>query len=337
MTATQVAVYGASGYTGRQIALELGRRGARLLLVGRSATRLREVARGLAQSDFRVAPLEDGEALRSAFAGCAVVVNAAGPFQTTSEPIVGAALDVGAHYVDVAAAEQAPLVALFGRWDAPAQAAGVAVAPAMGFFGALGDVLAALVARKFASVDELTIAYAVDGWRPTTGSREAAAVAAAQRFAWRDRSLRPVTNGLQFSTFGYPEPRGERPVLEDYPGPEAVTVPRHIDVSDVRVLMTTSTLKEAFWEPEGDEELSGRSDSTFALVVEATSGEQSYRASVTGSDIYGVTAPIVAEAVARLTASSALGALAPSELFDVDEFLSALEPHGVQRSCIPWR
>jgi short subunit dehydrogenase-like uncharacterized protein len=121
--AETIAVYGASGYTGREIALELDRRGAHPVLVGRSADRLREVARGLSESDFRVAPLEDGEALRSAFAGMAVVVNAAGPFQTTCEPIVAAALEVGAHYVDFVAAGQPPLVALFERWDAPAKAA----------------------------------------------------------------------------------------------------------------------------------------------------------------------------------------------------------------------
>jgi short subunit dehydrogenase-like uncharacterized protein len=337
MTATEspskIAIYGASGYTGRQIALELDRRGAHALLVGRSAQRLREVARGLDRSELRVAPIEDGAALRSAFAGSAVVVNAAGPFQATCEPIVAAALDVGAHYVDFVAAEQAPLVALFERWDGPAKAAGVAVAPAMGFFGALGDVIAAHVAREFASVDKLTFAYAVDGWRPTAGSREAAVVAAAQRFAWRDRSLQAVTGDLRFSAFEYPEPRGERPVFEDYPGPEAVTVPRHVDVADIRVLMTTSTLEEAFW---SDIDTDGRSpehsDSTFALVVVATRGEQADRAVVTGSDIYGITAPIVAEAVAQLMASSATGVLAPSELLDVDEFLRALEPHGLKFS-----
>jgi short subunit dehydrogenase-like uncharacterized protein len=168
------------------------------------------------RASFRVAALEDEDALRSAFAGSAVVVNVGGPFQTTWEPVVAAALDVGAHYVDFAA-EQAPLAAIFERADASAKDAGVAVAPAMGFFGAFGDVLAALVARDLASVDELTAAYAVDGWRPTAGSREAAAAAAAQRFAWRDRSLQPVEGDPRFSTFEYPEPRGERPVLEDYP------------------------------------------------------------------------------------------------------------------------
>jgi short subunit dehydrogenase-like uncharacterized protein len=242
-----IAVYGASGYTGRQIARELDRRGARQVFVGRSAERLRAVVRGLRESELRVAALEDEKALRSAFAGSAVVVNAAGPFQTTSEPIVAAALDVGAHYVDFVAAEQAPLIALFERWDRPAKAAGVAIAPAMGFFGALADALAALVTRDLESVDDLTVAYAVEGWHPTAGSREAAVVAAAQRFAWRDRSLQPVVGDPRFSAFEYPEPRGERPVLEDYPGPEAVTVPRHVDVRDVRVLMTTSTLEQAFW------------------------------------------------------------------------------------------
>jgi short subunit dehydrogenase-like uncharacterized protein len=327
---SQVAVYGASGYTGRQIARELDRRGVRQVLVGRSAERLRAVARGLRESDFHVAALEDGAALRSGFAGSAIVVNAAGPFQTTCEPIVAAALDAGAHYVDFVAAEQAPLISLVERWDAPARDAGVALAPAMGSFGALGDVLAALVTRDLESVDEVTVAYAVDGWRPTAGSREAAVVAAAQRFAWRDRALQPVVGDTRFSVFEYPEPRAKRPVLEDYPGPEAVTVPRHIDVPKVRLLMTTSTLEQAFWgDPDTDGGPPDHSGSTFALVVVATSGEQTRRAAVTGSDIYGITAPIVAEAVTRLASAPAAGALAPSELLGVDQFLRALEPHGL--------
>jgi short subunit dehydrogenase-like uncharacterized protein len=284
----------------------------------------------LHESEFQVASLEDEDALRSAFAGSAVVVNAAGPFQTTCEPVVAAAIEVGAHYVDLAAAEQAPLIALFERWDGPAKAAGVAIAPAMGFFGALGDGLAALVARDLERVDELTVAYAVDGWRPTAGSREASVVAAAQRFAWRDRALHPVAGDTRFSSYTYPEPYGEQPVLEDYPSPEAVVVPRHIDVPDVRVLMTASTLEQAFGR-SADTGGKGpdHAGSTFALVVVATRGEQTRHACVTGRDIYGITAPLVAEAVARLTAACPTGALAPSELLDPEELLRALEPHAL--------
>jgi hypothetical protein len=204
----------------------------------------------------------------------------------------------------------------------------------MGFFGALGDALAALVTRGLESVDEITVAYAVDGWRPTTGSREAAVVAAAQRFAWHDHSLQPVAGDLRFSTFDYLDRHGERPVLEDYPGPEAVTVPRHINVPDLRVLMTTSTLKQAFWgAADSDREPPDHSRSTFALEVVATRGDQIRRASVIGSDIYGITAPIVAEAVTQLLASSATGALAPSEVLDAEEVLRVLEPYGLTLAC----
>src|SRR4051812_9401739 len=173
-TRMKIAIYGASGYTGRQIVAELARRGAATVLVGRDRERLRIVQAELGGA-LRVARLDDPAALSAAVRGCRVVINAAGPFELTSAALLEAAVGAGAHYVDFAA-EQASVAATFERWGAPAREAGVALAPAMGFYGALGDLLGTLVAREVGRVELLTLAYAVTGWRMTPGSRAAANV-----------------------------------------------------------------------------------------------------------------------------------------------------------------
>src|SRR6516225_6524612 len=130
-----VAVYGAAGHTARFVLAELERRGLPAVAVGRNAATLP------ADVPARVAAVDDAAALDAAFAGCAVVINCAGPFLDTAAPVIAAALRAGAHYLDVTA-EQASAMDVFERFDAPARAAGVAVIPAAGFYGGLADLLA---------------------------------------------------------------------------------------------------------------------------------------------------------------------------------------------------
>jgi short subunit dehydrogenase-like uncharacterized protein len=62
-----IAVYGATGYTGRLAAAELVRRGVDAVLVGRSAAKLEIVAEDLGgETDTRVAELDDAAAARRA-------------------------------------------------------------------------------------------------------------------------------------------------------------------------------------------------------------------------------------------------------------------------------
>ena len=134
----RVAVYGPTGYTGRQVLAELRRREISPVMVGRDAERLRAVEAG-AGGEIRVASLEDSDALGAAFDGAAAVINCVGPFETSAGPVVSAALAVNAHYLDFTA-EQAPVLALLERWDEAAKDRGVAIVPAMGFYGGLGHL-----------------------------------------------------------------------------------------------------------------------------------------------------------------------------------------------------
>src|SRR5579863_5030592 len=85
-----VAVFGASGHTGRFVVAELLRRGFRPIPIGRDASRL--AARGFQAHgiETRIANVEDPASLDRALAGAAAVINCAGPFLDTAEPLVAA-------------------------------------------------------------------------------------------------------------------------------------------------------------------------------------------------------------------------------------------------------
>ena len=331
---TRIAVYGATGYTGAQVAAELKRRGYDPVLAGRDAAGLAAVAEQIGGAETRAAGMDHHETLVGAFDGCEAVLNCVGPFARSAEPVVAAAIACGAHYVDFAA-EQEACLELFERWDAPARDAGVAIVPAMGFYGALGDLLASVTTDGLQAVDEVVIAYAVDGWVLTAGSRATASEMAGTRRVWRDGSLEKAEGDVRFGTFDYPSPRGTAPVMEEYPLPEAVIVPRHINTPNVRIVMAASTLQEIL-SPDAPRpsEVSDarRAETNFVVVASVRSGTVERRTTLTGNDIYGITAPIIVDAAAHLLSDEKerVGVLAPSQAFDARAFLAELHWPGLQ-------
>ncbi len=104
-----VLLYGATGYSGRLIAAEAKARDMakaqtprefRMILAARDGKRLREVAEEICM-DYRVFALDDRAEIRSGLDGIDVLINAAGPFARTAEPLAKAALQAGCHYVDI--------------------------------------------------------------------------------------------------------------------------------------------------------------------------------------------------------------------------------------------
>ncbi|MET0761963.1 MAG: saccharopine dehydrogenase NADP-binding domain-containing protein, partial [Thermoleophilaceae bacterium] len=128
-----IAVYGATGYTGRLVAAEVLRRGADAVLMGRNAAKLEIVAEDLGGGvETRVAALDDAPVLREARASCAAVISCAGPFSDHGEPVLRAAIEAGIHYLDTTG-EQTYIRRAFEEFGPEAQGAGVALLPAMGF------------------------------------------------------------------------------------------------------------------------------------------------------------------------------------------------------------
>jgi len=108
MNQSNIMLYGATGFSGGLIAAEgkangMSKQGAgdcRMTLAARDGARLRAVAEKNAM-DFRVFGLDARSEVRKHLDGVAVVINAAGPFAFTAEPLAIAALESGCHYVDI--------------------------------------------------------------------------------------------------------------------------------------------------------------------------------------------------------------------------------------------
>jgi short subunit dehydrogenase-like uncharacterized protein len=145
-------IYGATGFTGRLITAEARLVGLTPVLAGRDAAKLAAIADGL---EYRVARLADADGLAAALAGIDVVLNVAGPFSHTAEPMVRACLRAGVHYLDVAG--EAPVIEATAAHDAEARRRGIMVMPGVGFDVVPSDCLAAHVVRRLPGARRLAL------------------------------------------------------------------------------------------------------------------------------------------------------------------------------------
>ena len=296
-----------------------------MVAVGRSAARLAETTpAGVVR---RIADLDDPASLEQAFAGCAVVINCAGPFLDTAAPVARAALRAGCHYIDVTA-EQASAQASFAELDAPARAAGRVVIPAAGFYGGLADLLASALAPAGA-IDEITTAIALDRWWPTAGTRKTGERNTVPRVVVTNGRIAPLDASAEAPDWTFSAPLGKQAMIA-LPFSEVITLARHLQVDTIRSLLNRSALEDiraASTPAPTAADASGRSAQRFELTVRLVQDGQARTAGVRGQDIDAVTAPIVIEAALRLLAPAyrRSGALALAEAVEPVDMLRALD------------
>ncbi|MFE6378243.1 saccharopine dehydrogenase family protein [Streptomyces roseolus] len=329
-----VTVFGAYGHTGRFVVAELAARGFTPVLSGRNAQTSEEMARahGL---EARVASVDDPASLDRALAGTAAVINCAGPFASTTGPVIEAALRARIPYLDVAAELEANLDT-FAHYRERARDAGAVIVPAMAFFGGLGDLLTTAAMGDWTEADEAHIAYALSHWHPTAGTRLSGAVSRARRGDHRLRysggRWQRRTDAAPTLEWTFPEPIGRRPVIGEFTMADVVTVPQHLSIPEVTTYMSAGAARDVAAPhtpaPTATDE-HGRSDQTFLVDVVVRSGGTERRATASGQDIYAVTAPLVAEALERVLTgrTRTLGVASAGEIFDAPDFLHALAPH----------
>src|SRR3984957_3675984 len=118
-----IAVFGASGHTGRFVVAQLFRRGFAPLAIGRDSAKMTESGFQQSGVPIRTASIDDPASLDRALAGATAVINCAGPFLDTADAVAAAALRARIHYLDVAA-EQGSTQGTFTRFGEPATEAG---------------------------------------------------------------------------------------------------------------------------------------------------------------------------------------------------------------------
>jgi Saccharopine dehydrogenase NADP binding domain len=322
----QATVFGAYGHTAGFVVAELRRRGWTTVLSGRNEKTLTAAAQAHAGTEVRVAHVDDPASLEAAMFGSRVVINCAGPFVDTAGPIVDAAIRSRVHYLHVAA-EQAAVLDVFDRFQTDSRVAGLVIAPAMAFFGGLGDLMATTAIGAWDSADEICVAVALDGWNPTRGSRLTGQRNPGGRFMFSRGKLQRADRAAE-RKWVFPAPFGEQDVAP-FPLAETVIISRHLRTPEIRVFMNLPPLADLHdpqTPPPMASDESGRSAQIFVMDVIARKGRTERRVVAQGRDIYAISAPIVVEAAERVVAGAirTTGVVAAGEVFDAPDFLASL-------------
>ena len=155
LMAKRLLLYGATGYTARLILDSLLAAGLRPILAARDVAKLKELAKRH-DLDWRASSVDDPDALDLALADVDVVLNVAGPFSQTADPLVLACLRAGAHYLDISG--EATSIDLVSRHHRTAVERGVMLMPAVGFDVVPSDCLCKHVTELASDVHALRIA-----------------------------------------------------------------------------------------------------------------------------------------------------------------------------------
>jgi short subunit dehydrogenase-like uncharacterized protein len=351
-----IAVAGATGHTGDRVLHALHARGARLRLVGRDAARLARAAEPFRGATRRWVPAWDEDGLARAFEGCNAIISCAGPFNLAGWPVVRAAIAARVPYCD-SSGEQAFIRRVFEELDGDARAAGVALVPAAGFDYVLGDLGGHIAASALGEIDTIEVVYAVAGGAMSAGTRKTMIESLAHTpHELVDGRLRRMRIGATFRTAeasrtadtsrtgaGSTEVR-----CVAIPGGEAIMVPRHVNVRNVRsfagarglpvssaLLALVSVVARIaparrliarIFAGTGPKPDRGTTGAVFACTVTARNAAGDERkVTLRGADPYDFTARALAMLAMMMAAGHAgAGALAPAQLVQPAEFLRAL-------------
>jgi short subunit dehydrogenase-like uncharacterized protein len=359
-----IAVYGATGYTGRLVVAELVKADADFIVSGRSAQKLDALrAEFELEAPARTAAVDDPASLRGLLADCAVVIDCAGPFVKFGEPVLAAAVESGTHYLDTTG-EQPYMKMAYERYGPGAARAGVAVVPAMGFDYVPGDMIASLTADGMGELDELAMYYCWQGFKPSQGTaRTTLEIIRGDGLEWRDMEWVEDRGGTGRGVYEFPSPVGRQRMMR-YPAGEQIMVPRHISTRNVRTAINAGDfsnervaqlfagmvrpigltmrtpvkrLADAVISrlPEGPTP-EQREKVRWMIVCEAKRGEVEQKGVISGRDVYGLTGAAIVKGamIAAKKGYEPSGGLSPSQAFDPKSFLTGLERFDVRWQII---
>lgn len=225
-TQPKIAVYGATGFTGKLVVRELAKAVDAMVISGRNQSKLDAVAheiRGACDVEVqtRQASVDDAASLDAMLEGVEVLINCAGPFTDVGLPVVAAAVRNGVHYFDTTG-EQSFMRQVRQDFDAKARARGVVLAPATAYEYAVGAFAARLAVG--AGALRLGICYAQRNSGMSHGTKKSVTRAlTSPGYTFVDGVLSKTK--MAYRIFDVPRPgrRGLRAVW--IPGGESIQVP----------------------------------------------------------------------------------------------------------------
>ena len=153
-----ILIYGATGYTGKLVAMQARDTHLSFEVAGRNGPQVTALADQL-DVPCRIFALDVPETIIASLAGVTAVLNCAGPFASTARPLMEVCIACGVHYLDITA--EYKVYALAEAWSERAAAAGVMLLPGVGWDVVPSDCLAMYLAAKVDQPQSLRIALQV--------------------------------------------------------------------------------------------------------------------------------------------------------------------------------
>lgn len=315
---TKLMIYGAAGYTGRMASTNVKAHGLEFVIAGRVQDEAKLIPQAEALGvEYRLFAANDQVAAAGSLGDIGVLLNCAGPFIRTAEPLMRACLAAGVHYLDIAA--EMDSCRLAEALDQEAQAAGVMLLPGSGGSVAMLGSLAGHAAKRVKNPTKLSIALDVAG-----GFSRGSAVSASENVT--TQTLHRVDGVLvgrsaaEVRDFDFGDgPATSFPVTL----PDLITIWRATNIPNIETFVHIS--EGAF--PEGDlaampdgPSLEQREASRYHAAVEVTGEDGTVvRSTLNTVNGYTFTTIAAAEAARRVVGGEARpGFQTPAMLFGDD-------------------
>ena len=156
----KVMIYGAYGYTGKLITEHVVENGLKPIIAGRNEEKTSTLAKKY-QLDFKVFSLDDPSILVEALEDIYILLNAAGPYSKTAEPLVNASIASKTHYLDITG--EIEVFEWIAAKNEQAKKAGIILLPGCGFDVVPTDCLAAMLKTKMPEATNLNLAFMSGG------------------------------------------------------------------------------------------------------------------------------------------------------------------------------
>lgn len=347
-----ILLFGATGYTGRLTAEALHARGASFALAGRNRQKLEMLAGETGEPEIHVVDAGDRTGLVSALDGCKVLVTCVGPFARLGDTALEAAIEAKVHYVD--STGEGTFVAKVIAEDAAALDAGIALAPAMGFDEVPGSIATALSARDLPGA-EIDVTYALPR-TASTGTIESALGIMTSPGEWvEDGTSHEIRAGHQERWSPMPPPLGPRRAVS-FPLALARLAPLDTKLRTIRTYVTAGTTERLGMRfgapvlgallrtpaqglisaavrklPEGPGP-EDRANGRWTILAEARSEEGWRNVSITGTDVYGLTAGTLSFAATAMAADEyeVSGVVSPVGAIPLEAWVEEMKQHGVE-------
>ncbi|MDQ4095869.1 MAG: saccharopine dehydrogenase NADP-binding domain-containing protein [Actinomycetota bacterium] len=346
-----VLLFGATGYTGRLTTQALARRGVDFAIAGRDRSKLERLASENGDPEIRVASVGDVDSLVNALDGVKAMITCVGPFLKLGDTAVQAALEAKCHYID-STGEGTFIERLVRGHDADARQAGIAMAPALGFDEVPADVTTTLATEGLDNPD-VVLTYALPS-APSRGTAKSVVDIITSAGPWLVDGRRvDVTPGQYARWSPMPSPLGPRYAIS-FPLAEAQLAPLHLDLNSLRLFVTVGRAQAAALkampvtkailslpgaraglEAVIERTISGPGEKArgarWTILGEARAVDRRRNVVLSGRDVYGLTAEMLAAAAVRMSEPdfNEVGVIAPVQAVGIDRLQKELIELGV--------